>query len=475
MGIPVPIPFTGPSYQGRSSAVNTQECINLRHNIDRSGGKSVLSLMGRHCLEDFSDLGGEPIRGMVEEGNIGYVVSGSRFYSVANDGTAVHKGTLLSSSGNVGMASNGFDILICDGADGYNYDIAGASFTTMGGTFLGGDCVTFIDQYFVVNKPDTGVAQSSGLADGTAWAAADVATAEGDPDNLIRAIAVHGDLWLMGDRTAEPYFNVNNPTGFPFGRKGQGYIDMGLAARWSAAVMDNTLYWMAKNREGHYGICRAAGYTPQKISTPAIDYQINAIAAAGTITDAIAFTFSDEGHSFYVLTFPTGNKTLVFDAATGLWSEWQSRGLGRFRCQYHMMLTTSHIVGDSQNGKLYKLKQGIYDDAGITVEKIRTTQFLHKSGREITINSLWVDFESGTGLSTGQGEDPMAMLQFSKDQGKTWSNEYWVPIGKIGEYGDRAKWTRLGSAYTWTFRLKVSDPVKCIIIGAYCEMEVGDD
>jgi hypothetical protein len=435
--------------------------------------------MNRPCLVDFVDFGAAPIRGCIEQDNFGYVVSGSNFIRVANDGTYINKGTLLTNNGPVGMASNGFDIFITDGDHGYNYDIAGDTLTPDPANFLGGDCVTFIDQYFITNIPRTGRAQSGGLADGTVWNATDIATAEGDPNNLIRPIALFGYLWLMGDKTSEPYLNMGYPQGFPFGRSGSGTVDMGLAARWSAATMDNSLYWLAKNREGFYGVCRATGTGPQKISTDAIDYQIKQMS---TISDAIAFAFTDEGHSLYVLTFPTGKKTFVFDSSVAAkmgvdfaWSTWKSWGLNYFKCYHHMMLTVDHVVGDSTTGKLYKLKYGTYSDAGDTVEKIRTAQHLHSSGKEVTINSLWIDFESGPGLVFGQGDDPMVMLQFSKDGGNNYSNEYWKPIGKIGETTRRAKWTRLGSAYQWTFKIKVTDSVKCVILGAYADVEVGID
>ena len=65
------------------------------------------------------------------------------------------------------------------------------------------------------------------------------------------------------------------------------------------------------------------------------------------------------------------------------------------------------------------------------------------------------------------------MLQWSDDSGKTWSGEYWKSLGKIGEYKVRAKWTRLGTAPNGrVFRVKVSDPVKLIIVAAYAEIEV---
>ncbi|MFE1676613.1 hypothetical protein ACFMJE_18460, partial [Acinetobacter baumannii] len=65
-------------------------------------------------------------------------------------------------------------------------------------------------------------------------------------------------------------------------------------------------------------VYRAVGYTGKRISTHAIEY---AIQSYSTITDAIAFTYQQEGHSFYVLTFPTADKTWVFDVSTELWHE----------------------------------------------------------------------------------------------------------------------------------------------------------
>ena len=442
----------------------------MMFNVDNSGGKAVLSLMNRHGYELFSDLGGYPIRGMVEEAGIGYVVSGPRFYTVANDGTSAYKGALLTNSGNVGMASNGFEICIVDGANGYLYDIAAGTLSAIASGFGGGDTVTFIDQYFVVSRPSTGIAQHSGLVDGTAWNALDVATAEGDPDNLIAVKAIPGQLLLMGNLTTEPYYNAQFPQGFVFGRTGQGYVNMGLAARWSAQIIESSVYCLAKNSEGVYGILRSSGGAPQKISTPALDYKISQYA---TISDAIAWTFTDEGHSYYVITFPTGNATWVYDVSAAMWSEWRSSGLVRFKASYHMSLNNKHIIGDSTTGKLYRLTLDKYDDNGDKVDKIRTTQYIHQTGQEITWNSLWLDIEVGQGMTGGQGEDPYMIMQYSDDGGKTWSDERMASLGKLGEYVTQVKWNRLGSAPNGrAFKFTVTDSIKLVIIGASADIEV---
>lgn len=64
-------------------------------------------------------------------------------------------------------------------------------------------------------------------------------------------------------------------------------------------------------------------------------------------------------------------------------------------------------------------------------------------------------------------KDPQIMLQTSKDYGHTWSTERWQSLGKIGEYLQRVRFSRLGRAYAFTFKLKISDPIKRAIIGVY--------
>ena len=87
----------------------------------------------------------------------------------------------------------------------------------------------------------------------------------------------------------------------------------------------------------------------------------------------------------------------------------------------------------------------------------------------ITVGRLWVDLDTGVGTATGDGSDPQAMLSISKDGGHTWGRERFRSIGKIGEYAQRAIWRALGRAYEWTFRLRITEPVKVAISGAWID------
>jgi hypothetical protein len=74
-----------------------------------------------------------------------------------------------------------------------------------------------------------------------------------------------------------------------------------------------------------------------------------------------------------------------------------------------------------------------------------------------------------SGTAEGQGDDPEAMLRWSDDGGHTWSNEHWTSMGRIGEYGFRAFWRRLGMTLKLrdrVYEVSGTDPVKIVITGA---------
>jgi Neuraminidase (sialidase) len=67
------------------------------------------------------------------------------------------------------------------------------------------------------------------------------------------------------------------------------------------------------------------------------------------------------------------------------------------------------------------------------------------------------------------GYDPEAMLRWSDDGGHTWSNEHWTQMGRIGQYGYRAFWRRLGMTVKLrdrVYEVSGTDPVKIVITGA---------
>lgn len=466
------IPFVGPAYTSRSVNVNAQRCINLYLEAGGPGAKNPIALYGTPGLEEFADIGGNGVRGEyhVPSKNL-FAVSGDKFSEINRAGVVTVRGTLNSSTGRISMADNGTQIMIVDGVDGYIYNLDTEVFVQItDGDFPGGDTVAFIDGYFAVNKPDSGRWYTSALLDGLTWDATHFVTAESSSDNLSAVVNSDGMIYSLGRYTSEVWYNAA-ASGNPFARMSGGIIDWGIQATFSLAKGDNTFFMLARNLTGDNIVVRKEGFNFRRISTNAIESNLDAMS---TTSDAIGYIYTEEGHTFYVLTFPSGNKTWVYDTTTGVWHERQSYKEGgslRHRGNAYFFFAGKHMVGDFESGKIFNMSMSIFDDDGDPIERIRATQHVHSFENRVSYPSLQVDMESGVGLVTGQGSDPQAMLRWSDDGGHSWSNGIWRTFGKIGKYGERVKYNRLGASRDRIFELKITDPVKVVIIGAVAEIE----
>jgi hypothetical protein len=469
--------FIGPSYTLASVNVDCQRCINLYPEMDEAGtGKEreVASLVATPGLRLLATVGTGPIRGSYTTSTgVLFVVSYNKLYKISSAWAQTEIGTLNTFSGPVSLADNGVTLVVVDGLYGYGTTLSSLAFAQFTDPdFTGADQVVYQDGYFIFNIPDTGQFGITGLNDIT-FDALDVATAEANPDNLVALLSDHRDLWLFNERTTEVWFNSGAAL-FPFERIQGAYLEHGIAAAFSAAKMNNTVFWLGQDDKGSGMVFMAQGYRPQRISTHAVE---SAIQSYGDISDAVGYAYQQNGHPFYVLNFTSADTTWVYDALTNLWHErvYNNQGvLERHRANTHAFAYATHVVGDYVTGKLYALDVDTYSDNGVEVIRQRISPHLSENGQRFTHNSIQLDIEAGTGLDgTTQGTDPQAMLQFSDDGGHSWSNERWVGIGKIGETRHRAIWRRLGMARDRVYKVSISDPVKVRIIGAEIDVEKG--
>jgi hypothetical protein len=236
--------------------------------------------------------------------------------------------------------------------------------------------------------------------------------------------------------------------------------------------MDNGLFWLGRDRRGEGIVYRANGYTGIRISTHAVEWQIQQY---DDISDAIAYTYQQDGHSFYVLVFPSANTTWVYDAATQAWHEragFTDGNFTRHRGNCQMAFNNKVVIGDFENGNIYAFDLDDFSDNGGIQKWLRTWRALPTGTnnlRRTAQHTLQLDCESGVGLNLGQGSDPQVMLRFSDDGGHTWSNEHWKSMGKIGEYYKRVLWRRLGMTTKLrdrVYEVSGTDPVKIAIMGA---------
>jgi hypothetical protein len=468
-------PILGASYVARSINAADNRMVNMFPEMTPDNGQTAAFLNRAPGLEFLQTVGTGPIRALwahQTNGSDFYVVSGGEVYKLNSmTGAPTLLGT-VSGTGPVSIADNGTQIFFACNPDSYIYNEVTNVFAQITDPdFPGAVTVGYLDGYFVFNEPNSQRVWVTSLLDGLSVDPLDFASAEGSPDGLVGLIVDHREAWLFGTDSVEVWYDAGLPD-FPLTRIQGAFNEIGCVAAFSIAKLDNGLFWLGTDARGQGIVYRANGYTGQRISTHAIEY---AIAQYGDISDAIAYTYQQEGHAFYVLTFPSGDATWVYDVSTQAWHEragWDNGVFVRHRSNCQCNFGGNIIVGDYENGNIYQFSLDIYADNGGIQKWLRSWRALptgQNNLKRTAHHSLQLNCESGVGINNGQGSDPQAMLRWSDDGGHTWSNEHWSPMGKIGAYYQRVFWRRLGMTLKLrdrVYEVSGTDPVKIAIMGA---------
>lgn len=403
------------------------------------------------------------------------VASGKILVGQLLTGAGVSAGTTITSlgSGTGGAGTYNISISQTVGSETIN---AGSTLTVVtDGAFNGANTVDIIDNFIIYNNPNSNqwgcTNVISVVSGGLNFASTFVA-----PDNLVSLIADHRQVYLLGEYASEVWIDQGTQP-FPFGILSGTSIQHGCAAAGSVARLGESFAFLSADQRGEGIVLMMNGYTPLRISTHAVETAIAGYIKNSVISDAIAYTYQEAGHEFYVLTFPTADATWVYDLATQLWHRrgWRDSKnvLHRDRSNCCAVFAGKVVVGDYQNGNIYLMDQSNYTDNGDPIVCVRRTRHITADLKRVFHNNLQVQFQPGVGLQIGQGSDPKAMLRWSDDGGFTWSNEHWQGIGKVGQYKHRAIWRQLGQARDRIYEVSVSDPVYRVMVSANLNAKPG--
>jgi len=495
-------PILGSAYVTRSPNAADNRMVNLYPEIVPEGGKEPAFLRRSPGLRLLAYVGNGPVRGLWTFGDYAYAVSGSTFFKIDDAWVVTAKGT-VAGSGPVSMVDNGTQLFIAAGATGYIYNANTDVFAQITDPdFPGATTVGFIDGYFVFNEPNSQKFWVTALLDGTSVDPLDFASAEGSPDDLVSLIVDHREIWLFGQTSVEVWYNAGLPD-FPLSRIQGAFNEIGCVAPFSVAKLDNGVFWLGADARGRGIVYRSEGYNGKRVSTHSVEWQIQEYV---DISDATAYTYQQDGHSFYVLNFPTADITWVYDVATQAWHQragWLNNQFTRHRGNNQMSFNGEIVIGDYLAGAIYAYDPMVYTEAGSVQKWLRSWRALPTGQNNLTRtaqHSLQLDCESGVGLDgydfydrmalaaenddllvtenneyilvsflATQGVDPQVMLRWSDDGGHNWSNEHWKSIGRIGRTGTRVFWRRLGMTMKLrdrVYELSGTDPVSITIVGA---------
>lgn len=362
------------------------------------------------------------------------------------------------------------------------------------------------------------IAQSDEL-DLSTWQPLNFGTSDQSPDNCVSLKVIHDEAFILKESNTEVWVDAATAN-FAFEPIISVHIEFGIAAPFSVAIADEDLIWLSRNDQGQGIIVSATGYRTKPISTQAL---VNEFQKYATIGDAQAYVRQEGEHVYYVLTFPTANKTWVYDKttsgflATPIWHQlaafengsfnrhWGNAWLPPWNNNMTAQGASPGLIGDYRNGNLYAFNPNTLTDNGAPRKWLRRWRALPATTfAAVKYSFLAIKMQTGIGVSGGTAAmdvpiylrdgfgnlildgfgkpiiigytfgalpTPQVVLRWSDDDGYSWSNERIVAAGQLGQTAMTVKFNRLGMTGRFSgsdrlFELSSSDPFITALIDA---------
>lgn len=465
----IPVNIAGPSYQSRSRPLSSQSTINFYHEFDE-GGKSPLVL---HSWpgEKLIGAGAAGIgRGSHIMAGVEYRVVGSTLFEVSSAGAHTSRGTVKGSDMCI-FANDGSNMFIVNAGFVQQYSNQSNSIVDVTDPDIAGSiAVAYLNSQFIYTKTNQFII--SDVGDGSSASALNTAQAESQPDDLVRAYVFDQIVYMFGVLTTEPWWNSGSGLP-PFDRIDTQMMSIGLSAIHSVANNDSFIYWLGDDRQ----VYQASGGSFNRVSSIAIAHAIEGYAV---VSDAVGFTMTMEGQNFYMITFPTEGKTWMINEGLGKngWFQLSADSLGgKYNINSHAFINGKHHFADDTNGNLYELDLNTYTNNGASIHRTRVMSSIHGGllnapGKSVQMSRFELIMETGVGLITGQGEDPIIMIESSIDGGKSFQSADFVNIGRLGDTSIRVEWWSLITFTDLIIRMTTSDPVHYTIFSGAIDLRL---
>lgn len=462
----IAIPLVGPTYTDRSLSVSAQVTRNFYIEVNSESSDPV-AFHPFPGLKYFGRAGTGADRGIAKYNGVGYKVTGQTLYSFNNTGAATPIGT-ISGAGRCVFAEDQSSLVIATG-QGKPYTWDETTLTQGTDTSLpSAATVAYINRRVIYD----GTGLSFAFADLSApltVQSKNVTLAESSPGSAVAVHAYGQKVFLCCTDAIEPWYNSGqgNP---PYSRIEGAILNIGVASPYAVASNGNAVYFLGSDRN----IYQIVGLQKNPIGNPAIG---QAIEKYSDVSEATGMCFSFDNMNFYYLAF--NDESWLYNESAGAWTNLAYGVNGaRHLMNGYVKVYGKHLVSDYRNGNIYELDFNTYQDSGDVIQRRRDTvkvsgAILGYPGKTIFMSRLELVCERGVGLTTGQGSDPRVIMQYSDDNGNTWSAERWAYLGVQGDYTVPITWFGLGSFKERIFRFIVSDPVKVVLKGLNADISLG--
>lgn len=332
--------------------------------------------------------------------------------------------------------------------------------------------VAVLDRYLIGNEVGTGNFHWADVNSPTAWSG-NYSEAEANPDNLVALDVQNLNLYLLGKKTLEKWYDDGST---PFIRLYQGLVQSGTVANYSFTWVNSiqTFCWLDENRR----VVMLAEGAVVPISLSINKY----IQEFTTVSDAIGDSVEIAGRPFYILTFPSEEVVLAYDFISKNWyrlASWNAISgeydLYRGNCYCLAPAWNYTLMGDRANGKVYKLSSTIYDEDGSLLRSlVQTAHYNHGAeSQEKFCNGIYVRLKR-TQTSPEDGT-PDLMVQYRDNGNTTWSTARSLTLHSASNTEFLAFTTRLGSYYSRQWRFYATDAYPICIVSVTEDVDIENE
>jgi hypothetical protein len=482
------IDILGGSYEQKYLNYNSQRTINWYPVIttQEEQSKTQIALFPTPGLSTFATSTGRYGRGIFTARttlyNRCFTVIDKTLYEVNPAGTLTSRGTLTNvptGSSKVWMEVNGNqELMIGNYTASYYLNLSTNTLTELTDADYPENITSlaYMDGYMVVASG--GRVYFSDANSVSAWTGSSVFTPTLRADPTIAVGAQKGILYCFGSETIEPYYL--DGTASVFSRYGAtNTLQTGILSEATLAKFDQGFIFVSKSQSGELGVALLVDNQVNPIDDSAIRWKLNSVASDMNTASGHVIQTKD-GRTVYRLSVPDLATTFCYDISSNMWTEQQSTvpaddsdgsiNYDVYRGKYLTNFNGLNLYTDVYTGNILKEDYSIFTEVGETIRRLRRSQtFTDEDFKDISVVSFELDGAKGTALSSGQGSDPIMVLDVSYDGGHTYTSSYNIPLGSIGDYRVRQRVFNLGTGRDLVFQLTLTDPIDFMMQAAYAK------
>lgn len=396
-------------------------------------------------------------------------------------------------------ANNNHQVMLVDGVDGWVFDISSTPTVTQ-----------ITDSFFTSFSNPLDVAYLNGhifvvFGSGNKWIISNFEDAlnynplhqaeiTSSGNQFLTGVKVSSSrIYFFGTSISEVWYPTNQATDFPFARDSNSTISFGCSSTTSLQAgaiqvkslyrifpdVENAVIWVGAWPQGTPKVIMSSMGTTSVISDEATEYKIQQLS---TVSDARGILLSINGMTFYILTFPTGNLSLLYNFDQKMWTELQMLDENFYFASCHAIFNNTNYLGSFHGATLSKMDNSLCSNDADAIHCVRITPIFNLPSYErLSISRLEIEARSGTGLATAPltsaltydtfNLEPQIFCSHSLDGGYHFSQPREVTSGAVGEAQWKIFWQGFPVSARHVFKIESFNATKTIWLNAFVTLQ----